>query len=185
MKQPITVPFKIVPDMLPLSCLLNCEKQVEREVGRCVFGWSVVDYYYYYGQVHHVVWEDAAGQMWELTPVIVGCQDDNITCQSGLPIQFIPDPKALFLGESPNRRALPSRFIAKHDDPSLKRAMEYLDRSDAAQVNADRAKCRYWNDRAETMVNQFAKRKRKPLIELSLPPLPDQSRIGCESALAV
>lgn len=181
----ISVPFKLVRDVLPLNCLINCEQQVEREGGRLVVGWRITETPYYSEHSHHAVWEDESGQVWEITPNLVGMEGDGLVCVGGPPTRFVPDPTAKFVGEKPNRQSLPTRFVPKHDNPALHRALDYLDRSNQALYEPNIDKAHYWQDRAEAAINQFATRTRRPKIRLEMPPVPPGYRLGCEGALAV
>ena len=181
MKHEVTLPYKVVSDVIPKQCLQNCERRVEQSGGKIVVGWQIDEFGYYRTETHHVAWEDPEGTLWEITPTLLTFTETGLV-GANLPTRFIADPKAKFLGEAPNRRSLPSKYVPKHDDPALYRAAEYLGRSDDAIVNGDRAKGLYWQDRAQDTINQFAKRTRRPLICLDPSPIPEGATMGRESS---
>jgi hypothetical protein len=102
------------------KCLANVLEMIRRQGGEAVFGWALergplrqVGWYpppLYCRWLHHVVWRDAAGALWEVSPHLQFDGADNICF---LPTEFYADPSAEFLAEAGHDWAsLPCRYLA-------------------------------------------------------------------------
>jgi len=87
------------------KCYNNVIGAIKRHGGEAVYGWALTDFGphrvsgsttpapLYRRWLNHVVWRDAQGKVWELSPNAV--IDDRSSPQF-LPTEFIPDPTATF-----------------------------------------------------------------------------------------
>ena len=126
------------------KCLANVREMVCREGGEAVCGWALEQgplrqqgWYpppLYCRWLHHVVWRDTAGMVWEVSPNI------RFECEGGvcfLPTQFYADPAAEFRGEDGDEWAsLPCCYLPLR--PEGEAVAGYLTRGQAATKEADR-----------------------------------------------
>lgn len=140
----LRVPFRPVEGVVLQRCFLNAAAAAGRHGGRAVYGWRVADEPLYRQLQHHAVWEDADGQLWEVTPWYMKFEGDKEIVLDR-DSRFIPDADA-----DPERvGVLPNRYV-----PRVPRAADpciHLSRADAALEAGRTEQAVYWNRRA----NQF------------------------------
>lgn len=86
--KPRLLPIHPVSDALPLECFPNVAREVDRNGGRIVYGWSIWELPGIYVEAeHHAVYEDARGNWADITPA----QLPHITQRL-----FIADESAVF-----------------------------------------------------------------------------------------
>jgi hypothetical protein len=126
---------------------------VKEKGGESVPGWSYEpdDLCLYARLNSHVVWRQPDGRLVDITPCITQVFDGKAFLEIGGDVQFVPDPEAW-----EERNPKPPRYIPLRDDPRVKRACEYLERSDKDRVEAsfDSDKCRYWTARACALLSR-------------------------------
>jgi len=87
------------------KCYNNVMSAISRQDGEAVYGWALTDFGphrisgdktpepLYRRWLNHVLWRDAEGQMWEVSPNAV---IDDHSEREFLPTEFIPDATATF-----------------------------------------------------------------------------------------
>ena len=129
------------------KCLTNVREMVLREGGEAVYGWALEHgplrqqgWYpppLYCRWLHHVVWRDPAGTLWEVSPHIRFESDEGICF---LPTQFYEDSQATFEADSQDDWcSLPCKYLALR--PEGEQVAANLNLGQAAKTDADRNHC--------------------------------------------
>ena len=134
------------------KCLKNVQEMIRQYGGRLCYGWALTDFGphrasgsrepppLYRRWLNHVVWCDAEGQLWEVSPNAV---IDNHTETHFRDTEFEPDPEATFEIISDEQWfTRPSRYIAERPEGAI--VAELLDRAQ----HSPKAQLNYWLSRA-------------------------------------
>ncbi len=132
----------------PFECFKNVQKRIKALGGKAAFGWAIrddgpndiVEVKY-----SHVVWESETGELFDVTPQIVGIEGEFAIVSYPDSIKFEQDDTAVFESKS-----LGTKYIPKIDNPHLERACKHMERADALLLQGDLDKCRYWTEKANT-----------------------------------
>src|SRR5688572_4751745 len=133
------------------KCLTNVREVIRREGGEAVYGWAL-EYgplrqqgWYppplYCRWLHHVVWRDPGGTLWEVSPHIRFADKEGICF---LPTQFYSDAAASFHGEAEDDwYSLPCQYLPLR--PEGAEVARRLNLGQAAETDKDR---NHWIQRA-------------------------------------
>lgn len=149
----IKIKTKYLPGMEPLRCSVNVAKAIQRHGGNLVTGWNVG------GTVvaelqHHAVWQDSEGNLWDVTPKIIGTTGEYVASlvEFDSEIDFIPDPEATF----PEVGCRRTRYEPMVADPKVYEACKLLAEADHfVYVKGDLRRAKRANDKANRLLKQF------------------------------
>lgn len=96
----IRIPVQPISGAEPLMCWHNVQKRIKAMGGRAVFGWTIRHDLYTDIKQNHCVWEDRAGQLWDVTSVFTSVQDQMVIIDWPEDTQFERDETAAFEGMS-------------------------------------------------------------------------------------
>jgi hypothetical protein len=124
------------------KCYLNVQEVIRRAGGAAVYGWALTDFgpHQLHGMklpplyrrwLNHVVWRDAHGQLWEVSPNAV---IDNHDETQFVATEFLPDSEATFEFISEDEwYTRPTRYIPQRPEGAL--VTELLNRAQLASGN--------------------------------------------------
>jgi len=116
----VTVPPKVWEGAKVGKCYLNVKEMIRQHGGEAAYGWALTDFGphrvsggseppLYRRWLNHVVWRDAHGQLWEVSPNAL--IDDHAQIQF-LPTEFLFEPDATFeIISDQEWHTRPSRYI--------------------------------------------------------------------------
>ena len=139
----IRIPVQPISGAEPLRCRQNVQKRIKAMGGKAVFGWSIRHDLFTDMKQNHCVWEDHAGQLWDVTPVFVAVEGQMVFIDWPEDTEFERDDSAAFAGKS-----LPTRYVPTHPNPHVASACTYMERADEFLRNGDLDRGRYWTERA-------------------------------------
>jgi hypothetical protein len=134
----VTVPPRPWADARPGKCLTNVQEMIRRHGGEAVCGWAIeygplrFQAWYppplYSRWLHHVVWRDPAGELWEVSPHLTLGDMQGLRF---LPTQFLVDEAAKFDVQSEDDwNSHPCRYVALR--PEGEEVAKRLNRAQAA-----------------------------------------------------
>ncbi len=124
-------------------CWVNVQKRIKAMGGKVVFGWAVVRDVFTLVKQSHCVWEDHAGQLWDVTPVFESVSGQYAVIGWPEYTEFERDDSVTF-----EEKSLPTRYMSLHPSPHVATACAYMERADEFLRKGDLDKCRYWTERA-------------------------------------
>lgn len=144
------IPMQPIFGAEPLMCITNVETRIRACGGSMVFGWKVRRNGPITVHENHVVWQDDAGRLFDVTPEFSCLEGEFLTWEWPEEVEFLPDEAAAFSGRDDIR---PHRYFA--DDPKLEKALTFLQRSDLALHRLDLNGCRYWTEKANREARRY------------------------------
>jgi hypothetical protein len=125
-------------------CHDNVNEMIRQYGGDQVFGWALTEFGpltptgnyappLYRCLVNHVVWRDALGDLWEVSPHVTGEHQEEVTFQD---IEFYPDPSAMLDRTTPHdwfRTAI--RYVPVREEGT--EVAEYLTQAQGAASHGE------------------------------------------------
>lgn len=144
------------------SCFVNVASLVIMHGGATVFGWLKGDVIFpdrpvIQAWVHHCVWRDRFGNLYDVTPQIHGTIEGRIW--AGLPnfVYFIVDETAQLVdvGDGLVRSRTQRYTPIVQGDTMVEAAIVYFERADTALDDGDLARESYWVQRAFNALRSY------------------------------
>ena len=165
----VSVPSMAVGGGKPGQCYFNVMEMISRHGGEPVFGWALCESGpshtknaypppLYQRWVNHVVWRDAAGLLWDVSPKVAAENPDHLFFS---PTDFLIDPSANFEHASAKERPrIHFRFVpVRHEGEEV---TQFLTLAQSAKTQDEMLK---WIQKAIRSVAMSGFQPRKAVIQ--------------------